>query len=455
MMKKCPPAAALLVLLLLPAPPASAKENPFSELPADHWAYDALSSLAKDKLVTGPLVQRLQKSQTLTRYEMAELVARAMASADKADTADAARLTKLQTEFADELKTLGLRISSLEKRADNITFGGEVEYTAYRAMDEHSDDNSGRSNQLLFRLDPSITITDHWRASTHIDLITDWAMDFSTSSDLQLIVDRAWVTGSYGAMTYDLGKFPLYTDQGLVFDNMVSGARVTVGHKKFTGAFTAGRYSIGPDGRWSSVLGFAAGGSQLADSLSYDAAASFQGLSLYYAPTGRFNTALGFYRVTNRTGLSENYAGGLYKDTDADIWNIGIGGNLSDRLRFEAGYAWNTQGEISSTYKHAYNLGLFYGNADQHYAGSFTLYGAYRYIAQAAVLAPTYEGAAYGLRGWEIGGQYAIAPNILGTLRYFKGRQVMADEESERLSLTPDGSSIRVSILALHLEAFF
>lgn len=115
MMKKCLPAAALLVLLLLPAPPASAKENPFSELPADHWAYDALSSLAKDKLVTGPLVQRLQKSQTLTRYEMAELVARAMASADKADTADAARLTKLQTEFADELKTLGLRISSLEK----------------------------------------------------------------------------------------------------------------------------------------------------------------------------------------------------------------------------------------------------------------------------------------------------------------------------------------------------
>ena len=60
MMKKCLPAAALLVLLLLPAPPASAKENPFSELPADHWAYDALSSLAKDKLVTGPLVQRLQ-----------------------------------------------------------------------------------------------------------------------------------------------------------------------------------------------------------------------------------------------------------------------------------------------------------------------------------------------------------------------------------------------------------
>lgn len=433
-----------MLCLFLPVAPAQSQENPFADVPAEHWAYETADHLAQTEQLDDLLTKKLQKKKLLTRYEMGKLIAKIMAKEQPLNPTDTEGLTKLQTEFAPELQTLGLTVEPFAEPATNISFGGEIEYTVYRAMLEGTNDNASRSNQLLFRLEPKITINDHWQASTYIDFITNWSMDFSTATNLENYHDRCWVTGSYGNLSCDLGKFPLYTDQGLVFDGLISGARVTIGEQKFTGTLTMGHNTLGYDGRWSNVSGSDDDGNPLPATLSSDTIVAFQGLGLYYVPDSHLSTSLGYYRMDNQVALAENFAGGLYKDGTAEIWNIGLNYHPKGKVHLELGYAYNTQGQMSQTYKKAYNLGIFYGNADPHNKDSFTLYSAYRYLGPLSVIAPTYEGSIYGERGWEIGAQYTFTKNVLGTIRYFTGKQI-----------TEKTASPRLSIIAMHLEAFF
>ena len=56
-----------------------AAANPFADLPADHWAYDAVAQLAADGIIEGYGDKDFQGSRNITRYEMAQMVARARA----------------------------------------------------------------------------------------------------------------------------------------------------------------------------------------------------------------------------------------------------------------------------------------------------------------------------------------------------------------------------------------
>ena len=54
----------------------------------------------------------------MTRYEMAQIVAKAMAKGANVD--------RLAAEFADELDSLGVRVAALEKKSDNVKITGEI-----------------------------------------------------------------------------------------------------------------------------------------------------------------------------------------------------------------------------------------------------------------------------------------------------------------------------------------
>ena len=56
-----------------------AAANPFSDVPADHWAYDAVSQLAADGVIEGYGDSTFKGNRNITRYEMAQMVAKAMA----------------------------------------------------------------------------------------------------------------------------------------------------------------------------------------------------------------------------------------------------------------------------------------------------------------------------------------------------------------------------------------
>ena len=94
--------------------------NPFSDVPAGHWAYASVAKLAAAGIVDGYPDGTFKGDNLMTRYEMAQIVAKAYAKG--AIGAD----DKLMAEFADELDNLGVRVAKLEKKADNVKITGQV-----------------------------------------------------------------------------------------------------------------------------------------------------------------------------------------------------------------------------------------------------------------------------------------------------------------------------------------
>ena len=94
--------------------------NPFSDVPAGHWAYDSINKLAAAGVIDGYGDGTFGGDKLMTRYEMAQIVAKAMAKGANVD--------KLAAEFADELDNLGVRVANLEKKADNVKITGELRF---------------------------------------------------------------------------------------------------------------------------------------------------------------------------------------------------------------------------------------------------------------------------------------------------------------------------------------
>jgi hypothetical protein len=106
-----------LVLVLVFVFALTVFANPFVDVPLNHWAYDAVQSLAAKGVIVGYPDGTFGGAKSLTRYEFAEAVAKALAYVEGMDFAsadDVAVLEKLAIEFADELASLGVTVADLE-----------------------------------------------------------------------------------------------------------------------------------------------------------------------------------------------------------------------------------------------------------------------------------------------------------------------------------------------------
>lgn len=111
-------AACLAIVAMLA--PQSARATPFADVPANHWAYQAIQTLAADGLIEGYPDGMFKGDRPITRYEMAVLIARAIAKVESmqpknvASKTDLDKLQKLIDAFKDELDALGVRVTNLE-----------------------------------------------------------------------------------------------------------------------------------------------------------------------------------------------------------------------------------------------------------------------------------------------------------------------------------------------------
>ena len=89
-------------------------------------AYQAVSQLAASGIVNGYPDGTFKGQNDITRFEMAQMIAKAMANQDRANAEQQAMINRLADEFSNELNNLGVRVARLEDRVGNVKVTGDM-----------------------------------------------------------------------------------------------------------------------------------------------------------------------------------------------------------------------------------------------------------------------------------------------------------------------------------------
>ena len=138
---------ALAAVAALTAGVSAYAANPFSDVTPDDWAFQAVSDLSTQGVVEGYPDGSFKGERNMTRYELAQIIARLMAKEDQLNAEQQATLDKLAGEYADELANLGVRVANLEKKVGNISWSGDARMQYQHNLGEttkHEDSWNGR-----------------------------------------------------------------------------------------------------------------------------------------------------------------------------------------------------------------------------------------------------------------------------------------------------------------------
>ena len=382
--------------------------NPFSDVPAGHWAYDAVNKLydAVNKLAAAGVVDGYPDGtyggdKLMTRYEMAQIVAKAMAKGANVD--------KLAAEFADELDSLGVRVANLEKKADNVKITGQFR-ASYKDL---SGDVDGDSAALRSRLWVTGQINEDW---TYTGMFQNTQDISNESGDDDVKLNRAYVEGRVGGLDVTAGRWDEVTFTGNVLDSYLDGVKVSYGDKV-------------------KVFGLAAkGASHNNDNVDYLLDSEDR---LYVAGVtadmGAVDAYAAYFKTDSSVGAPYAAAGDVL---DKEIWNVGVSYNFAPDFTLAAEYMRGDK-DYFDTDKDGWYADLAWKGASADEPGSYGLHVGYFDQSANAYLSPTTDGFVAGTwdkndvfevgsdvfrtgyKGWNVGASYAFAKNIVGVVNYY------------------------------------
>ena len=305
--------------------------NPFSDVPAKHWAYDAVNQLAKAGVVTGYGDGTFKGDKTISRYEMASMIATAMQKNLNNDQKEI--VDKLSQEFATELNSMGVKVEALDKKVDNmVKISGDAR-VRYGNSDAY--DNTDFRARVSF--DGKINDNLKFNARLTSDNM-NYNDDFTSKTGIKL--DTANVSFNALGLDNTVGRQDLVLGNGFLHDSAITGITSQAGNLKlFAGNLKDTNKMYGAE--YGMKLGAA---DVTADYVNYVYGANV-GIKLTNSVT-----ALGeFYNVDNGTtdanasayGLKFNKVGltALYRDVE-DGANSGYSNIHNDiqNLKNENGY---------------------------------------------------------------------------------------------------------------------
>ena len=364
--------------------------NPFSDVPAGHWAYDAVNKLAAEGVVDGYPDGTYGGDKLMTRYEMAQIVAKAMAKGANVD--------KLAAEFADELDSLGVRVANLEKKADNVKITGQIR-ASYR--DTKGDYKNGHDGYLRTRLFVNGQVNEDWAYTGRIEARNYYASESSSWDQDEVNLNWAYVTGRVGGVKVEAGRQDFtFAD---VVDNRGDGVKLSYGNdvKVYGWVWKAS------NDNW--VTGSNLGLTNLDD-----------GDRVYVAGVGAKLGVVGAdVRYYNTDNAREN-----------EIWELALKGEIAKDLTLKGTYFYGDSdvdgfdGDNSG-----YLVGLAYRGAKASQPGSWGLYANYSDRPLATYLDPTLFSGGYGeypldvvagdgYEGYDIGANVTLAKNIVAGVKY-------------------------------------
>ena len=232
--------------------------NPFVDVPSDSWAYKSVVELADAGIIQGVDGQYFQGNRNITRYEAAEMVAKAMAHMDKASVEQRALINKLADEYADELNNLGVRVSALENRVGNVKLTGDarIRYRYQSEGDKFKDANGNEkvvndkqtndnSWDYRVRVRANAQVNDRTKVTYGITTgVRSFADNGPASSENNVTTDLANVDYNFGGNNWDLlvGRYEYDMGNGhgygFLYGDTFDGAQLQYHNDKF--AATAG-----------------------------------------------------------------------------------------------------------------------------------------------------------------------------------------------------------------------
>ena len=206
--------------------------NPFSDVSPDDWAYQAVSDLSDQGVVEGYPDGTFKGERNMTRYELAQVIARLMAREDQLNAEQKATLDKLAGEYADELANLGVRVSNLEKKVGNISWFGDARMRWKEKG--YNTDGSRKADGWdgRMRINAKAQVND----STYVRGRFTSNMNFKDDAESNTKRDVLFVHHQFGdKVGMNLGRNFLTLGQtGMYYDDFFDGAQLFIGDSKLT-----------------------------------------------------------------------------------------------------------------------------------------------------------------------------------------------------------------------------
>ena len=234
---------------------AALSETAFNDVPQGHWAYSALEVLSKDGVLEGYPDGSFKGNETMTRYEMAQIIANAYKGGSFADDA---LIDGVRQELSSELKTLKkvekqvkkntAAINKMQNFVDKLEIGGFGQ-VRYENTNTDKYDNQNDNDRYYLSLISKYKVNDNWKVCTEWEINHKYGNYHNLRGDVNEGVDvknpvyvgtgradskfypRLWIEGSVNnKLSLDVGR----KWRGLGFQVMAFGEEtdgVTLNYK--------------------------------------------------------------------------------------------------------------------------------------------------------------------------------------------------------------------------------
>ena len=354
--------------------------NPFSDVTPDSWAYQAVSQLANAGIVNGYPDGTFKGQNNITRYEMAQMVAKAMANQDRANAEQQAMINRLADEFSNELNNLGVRVARLEDRVGNVKVTGDARLRYQDA--EHAKSKFDARARVQF----NAKVNDRTDAVVRLTSGNFELGNSTTGGNADAQIDRAYVNHKFGErVSLKAGRFGQVVGGGLAFDGTFDGAQFNAGNDKVNAQVAYG-YMVSGD----------AAGLTKEENVT-DLIVNVNGKVGKHAMVG------GFYDRINQDDDVRNVYG---FNADANFDKIWVGGEWLKASSLEESQAWTA--------------GVGYGNYDIKKQGTWGVKGQYFNAKENAPIIDTTYNHIYttDAKGWMATVDYALQNNVGLTANY-------------------------------------
>lgn len=454
MKKKALVSAVLAATIMGTASVSLAAENMFSDVPLDHWAYDAVAKLAEDGIIEGYGDTGFGGDKAITRYEMAQLVAKAQANMENARSVDKAAIEKLQQEFDSELKG---EVQDLRKDVDELKgrmgwYGdARFRYFANKEQKGNNSSNEGSKSQFEKRLrlgfwaNPAENLTvdgrlkyddKSWIRSAGGDNQNRNPWDNSSNNQNSLRLDKLSLNWEHAGTKASVGRTEVKLGQGIIWwENQVDGAYV--------------QHQFGP--KVSAMVGV--GDISAEGWHETNINAQFANVAVQTSPATQITLA------NMRTLSNAQTVGNDYKTYDTSYqlnqYAIGFNTQVARKWNVLVEAVTNNTGIVENANKNGVWTRVTYGKMDWKTAKDWQLYGEYFALGNTSVdskywghrlnIAGGDGFGGNGTRGFGLNLDYMLANNTCMSLNYYKLKPY--DERQAGFSKFDDVATVALSYM--------